>query len=168
MIFLKMVLAFFTGAVFLTAVFFILLRTPLRLGLTVALLSFFVSIIIVLLMPSSWFSFLLLIVFLSGIMVLFVYVASLASNEIFTSSWAELLVIILGSVLIITIITYKNPFISSERGLDLNRINSYLVYKIYSSQLYSFTLLLITYLLVVLIVVVKNATIRESPLRSKK
>nr|QJD22453.1 NADH dehydrogenase subunit 6 [Haustorioides koreanus] len=161
-------LTFFTGGVLLSSLLFMSLNTPLSMGITVILLSFFVAVMMALLMPTTWFSFLLLMVFLSGMMVLFVYVASLASNELFV--WDYVSVFLLVSLSALFVGMSRKVYCPGVSGMDfsLNNISSFMVYKMYSPHLYYFTLLLIVYLLVVLIVVVKNATISESPLRAKK
>lgn len=59
---------------------------PLAIGLALLMQTLFIALSTGLVAPSFWFSYILFLVFLGGMLVLFIYVASLASNEIFRFS----------------------------------------------------------------------------------
>ncbi|KAI8124818.1 NADH-ubiquinone oxidoreductase chain 6, partial [Lucilia cuprina] len=103
--------------------------------------------------------------FLGGILVLFIYVTSLASNEIFSFS-IKLLFISLRvfSVIIITLFFIDKNILLQYQNLEIKSIydiNSYLIENSLSlNKLYNYptnllTILLINYLLITLIAVVK-------------
>lgn len=123
-----------------------------------------------------WFSYILFLIFLGGILVLFIYVTSLASNEIFslsiklTISSFILLFILITSAFFIdklrTSLFYINNEIESltnlysyftENALSLNKLYNYPTNLI--------NILLINYLLITLIAVVKITKLFYGPLR---
>lgn len=146
---------------------FIYRHSPLRLGLLVVLESFLVSLTIFLTSSTSWFSYLLFIIFLRGIIIIFIYVSSLAANEFFFTNF------FLFSFLFITLVGLvrflKMNFLVI-RGLVDYSLNSSasLCFKVYAPFIYALTVVIIVYLLVALLVVVKNSLFSEGPLRSKK
>nr|QQQ88708.1 NADH dehydrogenase subunit 6 [Hyalella sp. n. 1 FZ-2021] len=146
---------------------FMQLATPLSLGAIVVVFSFFVSVSMVLICSTPWFSFLLFMLFLSGMMIIFIYVSSLASNELyFYSPYFFILVLLCLSPVLLKNETNKLMNMSDLSASATN--NYFIMYKAYSFSVCLFTMLLIIYLLITLIVVVKNSTMEEAPLRAKK
>lgn len=125
---------------------------------------------------TFWFSYVLFLVFLGGILVLFIYVTSLASNEIFTFS-IKIITLSLSLLTFIVIFTFflDSSHLSSliinteiqslvtletfinEDSLNLN--------KLYNYPTNIITLLLINYLFLTLIAAVKITNIFQGPLR---
>lgn len=124
---------------------------------------------------SFWFSYVLFLVFLGGILVLFLYVTSLASNEIFSISFSTLVVV--GVVIIRGLmISYVRDLIlewsyfSSDQNILCSGINiigeeSAIVSKIYLPPTIFLTLLLVVYLFLTLVVVVFLTDSPQGPLR---
>src|SRR3982751_1525059 len=99
---------------------------------------------------------------MGGLIVLFVYISSLASNEIFTQNRGVSISII--TVIIITsAITLSNIEAQSNNSINLRIKES--VIKIYNIRNFYITLLIILYLLLVLIISVSIINIYEGPLR---
>nr|YP_010164053.1 NADH dehydrogenase subunit 6 [Macromedaeus distinguendus]QRK27342.1 NADH dehydrogenase subunit 6 [Macromedaeus distinguendus] len=147
------------------------LTHPLSLGITLLLQTIFMSLTVGISTYSFWFSYILFMIFLGGMLVLFIYVASLASNEIFSFSLMTFLTYT-GIVISFSLLSLLlDPlFISTSSSLPSSSINSYLstpliVSWIYNSPSMSFTLFIITYLLITLIVVVKIVNLFKGPLR---
>lgn len=127
---------------------------------------------------TFWFSYVLFLIFLGGILVLFMYVTSLASNEIFSFSIKILTLsrILLVSILLLTVVVDNNFFINYLFNNEINsirNINSYInensitLNKLYNFPINIITILLINYLFLTLIAVVKITNIFEGPLRPK-
>lgn len=115
-------------------------------------------------------------IFLGGILVLFIYVTSLASNEIFNLSIKLTLFsgLILFIILILSFIVDKTSislFLINNEIESIIKINSYFTENSLSlNKLYNFptnfiTILLINYLLITLIVVVKITKLFKGPIR---
>lgn len=118
----------------------------------------------------------LFLVFLGGILVLFIYVTSLASNEIFSFS-IKILIISLTLLLIIFSLsliidkTIISSLIINSEILQLTKLNNFLnedtlnLNKLYNYPTNLITLVLINYLFLTLIAVVKITNIFQGPLR---
>nr|YP_009740469.1 NADH dehydrogenase subunit 6 [Ceratophysella communis]QID03196.1 NADH dehydrogenase subunit 6 [Ceratophysella communis] len=129
--------------------------------------ALFVCLILWVTLSNAWFSFILFLVFMGGLMVLFIYVSSLASNEniSFETPWnAKTLVMPIISVLGFSAITYNTQMFSES---SINSSVS-LIFKIYSSNMMMATSLTMTYLLLALIIVVKIISLQEGPMRVLK
>lgn len=127
---------------------------------------------------TFWFSYILFLIFLGGILVLFIYVTSLASNEIFNFkryitfialyflSLTTLIFYFFDKTLIISY--FSNNEIYSLTAIKTFSIeNSVILNKIYNFPINLITILLIIYLFLTLITAVKITNVFEGPLRPK-
>lgn len=146
---------------------FIYIQTPLRIGVLIIVLSFFVATIIFFIGPTSWFSYLLFIVFLRGIIIIFIYVSSLASNEILFYN-IYFLPLFFVTPLLLFMYLKINFDTHTEIINSIIEPNSIFSYKIYTPYLRLLTRIIMIYLLIALLVVVKNSLFREGPLRKKR
>nr|DAA06218.1 TPA_exp: truncated NADH dehydrogenase subunit 6 [Drosophila persimilis] len=69
-----------------TSIIFLNMIHPLAMGLTLLIQTIFICLISGLMTKSFWYSYILFLIFLGGMLVLFIYVTSLASNEMFNLS----------------------------------------------------------------------------------
>lgn len=155
---------------------FLTISHPLAIGLVLLCQTLLISLLTGLLAPTFWFSYILFLVFLGGILVLFIYVTSLASNEIFSISTRTLVFIgsFVGLILILTRVNDPllwNPLTTIDQSF--NAINLFtpnsttLLVKLYNNPTHFLTLLLVIYLFLTLIAVVTITQIHEGPLRAK-
>nr|YP_010049520.1 NADH dehydrogenase subunit 6 [Mirocaris indica]QPL15855.1 NADH dehydrogenase subunit 6 [Mirocaris indica] len=146
---------------------------PLAMGLTLLFQTVVICITSGLSTKSMWFSYILFLIFLGAMLVLFIYVASLASNEAFTLSLTlisiSLLTIFLGSLfwlldpLLLSLKTsIESSFIETSQFLFSTQSILSTIYNPTSANL---TLFIILYLLLTLIVVVKITSTFFGPLR---
>ncbi len=148
-------------------------RAPLALAVLVASQAVRVALLISSYRKRSWFSFLFLIVFLSGLMVIFTYVSSLASNE-FLPVLLPVGAVALTLTLLLGIYFYSClPFLPkravsfcSTWALSLTSITAERIHKVYSEETCALSSIMIIYLLIALIAVVKRASYYIGPLRS--
>nr|YP_007474236.1 NADH dehydrogenase subunit 6 [Austinograea rodriguezensis]AEX32626.1 NADH dehydrogenase subunit 6 [Austinograea rodriguezensis] len=147
------------------------LSHPLSMGLTLLLQTVMISLSVGISTYSFWFSYILFMIFLGGMLVLFIYVASLASNEFFVfSSLTFALYSIIFLVLTFTFIFLDPILISNFSCLPPSSLYSQLSTVTITSWIYSntsmnFTLFIVIYLLLTLIVVVKITNLFKGPLR---
>lgn len=117
--------------------------------------TFLVCISIKLLINTRWYSFILFLVFVGGLLVLFIYIVRLSPNSQFTVR--NLIIIIYSSIVIGTLLTnsllLENVKIVNIKFINLN--NYSLLIKLYSNSSTWSTFIIISYLLLVLIVVVE-------------
>lgn len=115
---------------------------------------------------------------MGGLLVLFIYVTSLASNEIFSISTATIIPLLLGTGILITIlIILDSSFISigANNSEGLNILNNLFYHeesatsltKLYNGPTRLITLTLVLYLFLTLIAVVKITKINQGPLRKR-
>nr|QEI26528.1 NADH dehydrogenase subunit 6 [Eurydema ventralis] len=140
------------------------LNHPLSMGLILIMQTLITSIIIGYMMESFLFSYIIIIIMLSGALVLFIYMASVASNEKFNSPVNMMII----SFMILTI-----SFISMYY-LNIKYFNNNLIMndqisliKIFNMMTAKMTLMIIIYLLLTMIMVSNIAKVTEGPLRIK-
>nr|YP_009503173.1 NADH dehydrogenase subunit 6 [Gaetice depressus]AXA13775.1 NADH dehydrogenase subunit 6 [Gaetice depressus] len=156
--------------------FFSLLFTqlthPLAMGLMLFIQTVLISITVGMYNFSFWFSYILFLVFLGGMLVLFIYIASLASNESFSFSltyfFLSLFIISLLTLLLLMIdplIMSPNSSSISLSSLKYNVSTPFIINWIYNNTSMTFTIFIVSYLLLMLIVVVKITNLFKGPLR---
>nr|UFZ12875.1 NADH dehydrogenase subunit 6 [Corydalus sp. 1 YLJ-2021a] len=151
---------------------FIQTNHPLAMGLLLLLQTINICLSSGLLIKTFWFSYILFLIMLGGMLVLFIYMTSLASNELFSISTTQIL---LNSILIIllTLLFILDSFNSWSilMNWDMNKFslmineNSMDLLKLYNFPTMNLTLLLINYLFLTLIIIVKITNIFFGPLR---
>uniref|UniRef100_UPI0030FE916D NADH dehydrogenase subunit 6 n=1 Tax=Neopanorpa triangulata TaxID=3135614 RepID=UPI0030FE916D len=155
------------------------MKHPLAMGLILLTQTLIISLTMGLISKTFWFSYILFLVFLGGMLVLFIYMTSLASNEMFSLSFKLIFsfILIMFLTLMITLFLDKNFILSTFSNLDMNNFmesfmmktneNSLNLTKLYNQPTSMITLMLINYLLLTLIVIVKITNIFYGPLRQK-
>nr|UJG45134.1 NADH dehydrogenase subunit 6 [Sepsis punctum] len=161
---------------FITSFIFMQMNHPLAMGLMLLIQTVLISLMTGLIAKSFWFSYILFLIFLGGMLVLFIYVTSLASNEMFSLS-IKLLIssisFIMLSMIILWLINnlYITSMFSNNEMEMMNSMNSYIsenslfLYKLYNYPVNLMTILLMNYLLITLIAVVKITKLFYGPLR---
>nr|UOU84886.1 NADH dehydrogenase subunit 6 [Themira lucida] len=161
---------------FITSFIFMQMNHPLAMGLMLLIQTLLICLITGLIAKSFWFSYILFLIFLGGMLVLFIYVTSLASNEMFSLSiklFISSLTFLFMSILIMWIVNnlfISNLFTNNEME-TINSMNSYIsenslfLYKLYNYPVNLMTILLMNYLLITLIAVVKITKLFYGPLR---
>nr|YP_009558811.1 NADH dehydrogenase subunit 6 [Metaplax longipes]QBA83260.1 NADH dehydrogenase subunit 6 [Metaplax longipes] len=148
------------------------LSHPLAMGLTLLIQTVLISLSVGLYNFSFWFSYILFLVFLGGMLVLFIYVSSLASNESFSFSTSSFLLSTILVMMMMTLMSLIDPFVLSQiplalptSSLDFSYSTPLMINWIYNSPSMMFTLFIVSYLLLMLIVVVKIVNLFKGPLR---
>nr|AHI16926.1 NADH dehydrogenase subunit 6 [Actias artemis aliena] len=155
------------------------LNHPLSMGLMILIQTLLTCILSGMLIKTYWFSYILFLTFLGGLLVLFIYVSSIASNEMFSFTLNTKLLIsmffLITSILSIQFwhnIKWMNLNINNSEMINFfnsilffneNKIN---LSKLYNNQTSMLTYLLIIYLFITLIAMVKITNIFYGPLRS--
>nr|AWN56419.1 NADH dehydrogenase subunit 6 [Strongygaster brasiliensis] len=154
---------------------FLNMKHPLSMGLTLLIQTMLISTMTGLTSKSFWFSYILFLVFLGGMLVLFLYVTSLASNEMFSFSnklFLMMMLILMSNMSMLYFIDknllmqFKNLEMNSIKMLETYFLeNSLSLNKLYNYPNNLFTILLMIYLLISLIVVIKITNLFQGPLR---
>nr|AVN67675.1 NADH dehydrogenase subunit 6 [Symploce macroptera] len=153
----------------LLSIMFTQMNHPLAMGLLLLIQTMMISLISGMLSQSFWFSYVLFLVFLGGMLVLFIYVTSLASNEMFMLSTkmiiSSLFIMILSMMILMNskLSIIQNQEMMGFWMMDNPLYNS--LTKLYNQPTGSITVLLASYLFLTLIAVVKITNISKGPLR---
>nr|QLY89925.1 NADH dehydrogenase subunit 6 [Clusiodes albimanus] len=167
---------FYFSASFMLSLIFISMNHPLAMGLMLLFQTILVSLITGMMAKTFWFSYILFLIFLGGMLVLFIYVTSLASNEMFSLSTKLMMfsIMFLMTMLFMSIIMDKTAITFSSNIQEMMPINNEYSYisensmalnKLYNFPTNLMTLLLLNYLLITLIVIVKITNLFFGPLR---
>nr|ALO77563.1 NADH deshydrogenase subunit 6 [Dicronychus sp. DIC01]ARH54374.1 NADH dehydrogenase subunit 6 [Dicronychus cinereus] len=159
-------------SIFLTTLF-LFTAHPLSMGFVLLAQTLLISMMTGSMAINFWYSYIIFIIMIGGMLVLFIYMTSVASNEKFKMSKMMMLTSLIASMLFITSLfsekflnpnTTKNSEMSTFLKQDFITftMNKYLTFP--SSLIMLF---LIIYLLITLIAVVKITNIKYGPLRQK-
>nr|AUG33519.1 NADH dehydrogenase subunit 6 [Cerconychia flectospina] len=162
----------------LISIIFTQMNHPLAMGLMLLMQTLMICLLTGLSTLSFWFSYILFLVFLGGLLVLFIYVTSLASNEMFSMSTNTILysMIMFSFIIPILLFTDLMPWLNLLTNNDMLNPSNILLYqeesssslmKLYNQPTGTITLMLITYLFLTLIAVVQITKISSGPLRQK-
>nr|ASY98449.1 NADH dehydrogenase subunit 6 [Sinomiopteryx grahami] len=149
---------------------FLFMNHPLSMGVILLFQTILMSFISGLMSINFWFSYILLLIYIGGMLILFMYVTSLASNEMFSYSNKILFLLSIIPMIIILIFFYKINFTTNFYENMENSINLYLyknifLLKMYNQPINMMTIMLASYLFLTLIAVVKIIYIHKGPLR---
>nr|QHR79490.1 NADH dehydrogenase subunit 6 [Gonimbrasia belina] len=172
-IFLSSLISFFSMVMYFV-------NHPLPMGLLILNQTLFICLLSGMLIKTFWFSYILLLTFLGGLLVLFIYVASIASNELISFNLKfKLLVLFLFFIAFWIMFTYIYNLLWINLIIDFSEMNNFqdittLIFnenkinlnKLYNNQTFLMTLLLIIYLFIALIAMVTITNIFYGPLRS--
>nr|UFZ13952.1 NADH dehydrogenase subunit 6 [Taeniochauliodes attenuatus] len=150
---------------------------PLAMGLILLIQTILICLISGMMMQTLWFSYILFLIMLGGMLVLFIYMTSLASNEKFSFSINNMLfnmIYIISMLMLIYLMNFNIQFnITSMSNFDMNLYNNMILLqenkleliKLYNLPTMNLTLMLVNYLFLTLIVTVNITNINYGPLR---
>nr|YP_010166592.1 NADH dehydrogenase subunit 6 [Hydrocolus stagnalis]QRV62683.1 NADH dehydrogenase subunit 6 [Hydrocolus stagnalis] len=158
---------------------FLFMNHPMSMGMILLIQTIIIALITGMYSYSFWFSYILFLIMIGGMLILFMYMTSLASNEKFDySKNMIMLIMILSAISLILFIIYDSMFtnyiqknsnmLETLNQLILNKNeNSMSLYMLYNNPNYLINILMINYLLITLIAIVKITKSNMGPLRQK-
>nr|YP_010282314.1 NADH dehydrogenase subunit 6 [Xanthabraxas hemionata]UHM24977.1 NADH dehydrogenase subunit 6 [Xanthabraxas hemionata] len=172
---------FLSMMMILISIIMIFMNHPLSIGLMILLQTMLMCMLSGMMIKTYWFSYILFITFLGGLLVMFIYVSSVASNELYNTSLNMKLIImfIILMIMINQIYLYLNEnlnwmnfnnnmmdndnfnkmfFFNNENKINLN--------KLYNNHTFMLMMMLMIYLFITLVSIVKITNIFYGPLRS--
>nr|WAX39360.1 NADH dehydrogenase subunit 6 [Neostylopyga rhombifolia] len=153
-----------------TSMLFTQMNHPMAMGLMLLIQTIIMCMMSGLLSQSFWFSYILFLIFLGGMLVLFIYVTSLASNEMFSMSMK--LLMMTAMIMLMLMLIMKTSLMTNNMEMMIHEniyntenemINSLM--KLYNQPTNLITIMLASYLFLTLIAVVKITNISKGPLR---
>nr|WGT89650.1 NADH dehydrogenase subunit 6 [Sclomina pallens] len=148
---------------------FMFLKHPLSMGMALIMQTINVSLITGMMINTFWFSYILLITMLSGALVLFIYMASIASNEKFYTSITMMLFILasMGVALTLTLLKAYPNMTETIKKMNLNNEQVLSLIKMFNMHNMIVTLTMIIYLFMTMVVISYIVNVHEGPLRTK-
>nr|YP_010283892.1 NADH dehydrogenase subunit 6 [Chlorophorus annularis]ULA45460.1 NADH dehydrogenase subunit 6 [Chlorophorus annularis] len=151
----------------LLSIMFMFLSNPLSFGLILLIQTLLVAMITGTLNNNFWFSYILFLIMVGGMLILFIYMTSVASNEKFKFSMKMSMIIPMYSLLMASNLTDK-MFTSlnvknNELATILSKDMSMSKYMNFPNNFIMATMII--YLLITLIMAVKITNMKKGPLR---
>nr|QOL00683.1 NADH dehydrogenase subunit 6 [Menglacris maculata] len=157
---------------------FIKLSHPMSMMLFIIIQTFLTGLITGMMMESFWLSYILFLTFLGGMLVLFIYITSIASNEMFQPKSISMIFTLMMWIIVMIslIILDKTMFIDFYKNTETENINhsinfqemSMSLMKIYNSPTFIITMMMMIYLFLTLLAVVLITNINQGPIRKMK
>nr|YP_010692675.1 NADH dehydrogenase subunit 6 [Homoeocerus bipunctatus]WBV80563.1 NADH dehydrogenase subunit 6 [Homoeocerus bipunctatus] len=148
---------------------FMWLNHPITMGITIIAQTLTIAMITGMMMGSFLFSYIIIITMLSGMLVLFIYMASVASNEkMYTSNkliFASTLMLMMG---MITQYYSENTELSMISTQTMMQNEMMVLSTLFNHKFKMITMMLVMYLMFTMIVISFIVNISEGPLRISK
>nr|WNL53793.1 NADH dehydrogenase subunit 6 [Nasutitermes sp. 1 MLW-2023a]WNL53806.1 NADH dehydrogenase subunit 6 [Nasutitermes sp. 1 MLW-2023a]WNL53819.1 NADH dehydrogenase subunit 6 [Nasutitermes sp. 1 MLW-2023a] len=150
----------------MTSLMFTQMKHPMAMGLMLLMQTIMICLISGTMYSSFWFSYILFMIMIGGMLVLFMYMTSLASNEMFSPSNKMLMI----SSITLPILTCMMPTLTNNKEMNMhatmmeNEITTTTTV-MYNQMMGTMTTMLVIYMLLTLIVVVNIINVSKGPLR---
>nr|QYC35777.1 NADH dehydrogenase subunit 6 [Vibidia duodecimguttata] len=159
----------------LTSTMMMIMKHPLSLGFTILVHTILTCMIMGMMSMNYWFSYILILVMIGGLLVLFIYMTSIASNEKFKFN-NYLLFIIMMMIMLSLMMYYKSSSFFMYTNLNnelLTQFELNINFKMNMTKFLNFPnsnmfMLIIFYLLIAMIAIVKITKLNFGPLRQMK
>nr|WNL54170.1 NADH dehydrogenase subunit 6 [Microcerotermes sikorae]WNL54209.1 NADH dehydrogenase subunit 6 [Microcerotermes sikorae]WNL54235.1 NADH dehydrogenase subunit 6 [Microcerotermes sikorae] len=150
----------------MTSLMFTQMKHPLAMGLMLLIQTTMVCLISGTMYKSFWFSYILFMIMIGGMLVLFMYMTSLASNEMFSPSNKMVMI----TFAALPALMYMMPTVTNNKEMcphDTMMENEIMTTTtvMYNQMMGIMTTLLVLYMLLTLIVVVNIINVSKGPLR---
>nr|YP_010580850.1 NADH dehydrogenase subunit 6 [Bruchidius siliquastri]UZT27035.1 NADH dehydrogenase subunit 6 [Bruchidius siliquastri] len=154
------------------AIMFIFLSHPLTMGMILLIQTIMTALLTGLMNYNFWFSYILFLIMIGGMLILFIYMTSIASNEKFKFS-PTLSLIFTTNMTMMLLLAATDHYFSSIMTIftmdlmkqDLNINNFFSMSKYFNYPNNMIIYMMIIYLLITLIMVVKITNIKYGPMR---
>nr|WRQ18144.1 NADH dehydrogenase subunit 6 [Anaceratagallia venosa] len=148
----------------LTSMVSIVMKTPMSMGMMLMMQTLLMIMMMNKMMTSSWFIMITFLMMIGGLLILFTYMSSIASNEKFKMNLKTYL-------LIMTLIPMMEELMMESQVLEKQNLSKEKTESLSMSKMYSktmsMTMLMVIYLLLSMITIAKIVKHHEGPLRSK-
>nr|YP_009162802.1 NADH dehydrogenase subunit 6 [Operophtera brumata]AJW60231.1 NADH dehydrogenase subunit 6 [Operophtera brumata] len=171
---------FISTMMILISMFMMFLSHPLSMGLMILTQTLLMCLLSGMLIKTYWFSYILFLTFLGGLLVLFIYVSSIASNEMFSMINNNMKMFFIFTFMFFIMMQFmyfnnlnwmnlSNNLADNNNFFDMyffNNENKININKLYNSHNFMLMMMMVIYLFITLIAVVKITNIFYGPLRS--
>nr|YP_010531291.1 NADH dehydrogenase subunit 6 [Mileewa lamellata]UXX17550.1 NADH dehydrogenase subunit 6 [Mileewa lamellata] len=142
------------------------ISNPISMGMILILQTMFATILMNKMIMSSWFSFITFLMMIGGLLIIFTYMSSIASNEKFKFN-LNLSIFMLIIILITDEMIIKEQMKENQQMIFIKTLEQVSMMKLYNKKSLFMSILLMIYLLFTMIVVSKMVKHYYGPLRKK-
>nr|YP_009112340.1 NADH dehydrogenase subunit 6 [Angaracris rhodopa]AIY61462.1 NADH dehydrogenase subunit 6 [Angaracris rhodopa] len=157
---------------------FINMNHPMLLMIMIIIQTLLIGMMMGSMMKSFWLSYILFLTFIGGMMVLFIYITSISSNEMFNIKSMSMIFITI-MMLIAMIVIYSTEkimfteMIKSSETMNMKYTMNFQemtmsLTKLYNNPTLIITIMMMIYLFIALLAVVKINNINQGPIRKMK
>nr|AQP28258.1 NADH dehydrogenase subunit 6 [Microtermes sp. BDIT8-M2B] len=150
----------------MTSLTFTQMKHPLAMGMVLLIQTTMMCLMSGMMYKSFWFSYILFMIMVGGMLVLFMYMTSLASNEMFSPSNKTIAttLLLLPALIYLMPSTINNKETNEHITMMENEITTTTTI-MYNQTMGTMTITLVLYMLLTLIVVVNIINVSKGPLR---
>nr|APX40535.1 NADH dehydrogenase subunit 6 [Chaetocnema tibialis] len=147
----------------------ILIKHPLTYGLILLIQTILTSLLTGMMMMNFWYSYILFLIMIGGMLILFIYMTSIASNEKFKTNMSMFTIIIIFMLLMMMILILDDYYNLKLKSIMTYKMNNFMwsFSKYFKFPSYFLMLLMMIYLFITLILAVKMTNLSYGPLRQK-
>nr|QTZ20329.1 NADH dehydrogenase subunit 6 [Spodoptera latifascia] len=169
----------FSLMLMMNSLFMLFINNPMSMGLLILMQTLLTCLLSGMMIKTYWFSYILFLTFLGGLLVLFIYVSSIASNQLFNFkfNYKKLMIFLLIMMFFMMMIYNNNmTWLNLSMNSDMDKLNNMIFFfnnenkinlsKLYNNQTFLIMMMLVIYLFITLIAIVKITNIFYGPLRS--
>nr|AML25564.1 NADH dehydrogenase subunit 6 [Anobiinae sp. BMNH 1274383] len=148
----------------------IFMKHPMSMGMTLLFQTIIITMITGIMNQNFWFSYILFLIMVGGMLILFTYMTSIASNEKFKFSNKFMYYSLMAFTLITLFLIFNNNDLLINMFMNKESLISTFKFSFMLSKFLNFPFnllmyMMILYLLITLIIVVKITNIKIGPLR---
>nr|YP_002117903.1 NADH dehydrogenase subunit 6 [Gastrimargus marmoratus]ACA28977.1 NADH dehydrogenase subunit 6 [Gastrimargus marmoratus] len=154
---------------------FMKMNHPMLIMMIIIIQTMFISMMTGTMMESFWLSYILMLTYLGGMMVLFIYITSIASNEMFKIKFNKIILIIYFMIMLSAMMYMTDKMMFTEMIKNTETMNmkhsinfkemSISLMKLYNNPTIIITIMMMIYLFIALLAVVKITNINQGPMR---
>nr|YP_011036690.1 NADH dehydrogenase subunit 6 [Xestocephalus biprocessus]WRK21294.1 NADH dehydrogenase subunit 6 [Xestocephalus biprocessus] len=143
-----------------------LIKNPLSMGFTLIMQTMLMVILMNKMSKTAWFSMLTFLMMIGGLLILFTYMSSIASNEKMKTS-VNITLMMLMMLTIMDEMMIENQMEEKQEMMKMLTTEKMSMIKLFNTKSMTITILMILYLLLSMISVSKIINHHEGPLRTK-
>nr|UJG45394.1 NADH dehydrogenase subunit 6 [Athripsodes cinereus] len=144
------------------------ISSPMMIMTTLIIQTISMSLIIGMMNQTFWYSYILFLIIIGGLMILFLYMTSLISNNLYNFNFKKL-ILIFCLIISMTLWLYLNnphPFSYKHSFQLLTHLQFNSLMKLYNTQTMTMIILIMNYLFFTLMISTKIINLHYGPLRS--
>nr|QXP43459.1 NADH dehydrogenase subunit 6 [Koreocerus koreanus] len=143
-----------------------MMKTPMSMGIMLMMQTVLMTTLMNKMMTSSWLTMITFLMMIGGLLILFIYMSSLASNEKFKINM-KMMAITITATWMTEDLMQSMQINETQNLINIEYTEQLSLNKLYNKKSMSITLIMVMYLLLTMITVTKLVKHYEGPLRSK-